>query len=321
MRHYMKTRQLICAGFPLLSLAVIIACNNPIKDKSTGKEDPSSSKQVEYATPKQKANANMTVQSTEDLVGFWVGWFEPEDKIETVASDENPEPWDHVNKITISIDSIGNGVVVGHSIVAGNFRPFRGTYREDPYGYKFDTSEPGDNEYDGTFSFSIFKLDSLIKGNWTAYKDIEVKKRKYSLAKKTFVYNPAVKMESSYIDWTKSRKGQTYYEEDSQVYYNYSYFTNTEAIFDLNPSTQALNVRQVEKLSKADVFILRNSIYAKHGYSFRNRQLRAYFDDQSWYMPVHVDIRKDLTQLELDNIKLLMRYEKHAEEYYDEFGR
>lgn len=321
MRQNMETR-LIRTTFSFCLFA-IIACNNPIKDKSTSKEDPSS-KNAEYALHKQKANTNTVVQSTEDLVGFWVGWFEPEERVETIASDKNPEPWDHVNKITISIDSIGNGVIVGHSIVAGNFRPFRGTYKEDPYGYKFNAVEPGDDKYDGAFTFSIFKSDSLIKGNWTAYKNIEIKKRKYSLSKTNFTYNPAAEMETSYVDWTKSKKGEDYIEyvdEDTLVYDSYNYFTNTQAIFELNPSTQALNAKQVEKLSKADIFILRNSIYAKHGYSFRNLQLRTYFDDQSWYMPVHVDIRKDLTQLELDNIKLLMRYEKYAEEYYDEFGR
>lgn len=296
-----------------------MACNNPIKDKSTAKEDPASATNVESSAPKQKANAHTVVQNTEDLVGFWVGWFEPDGEVGKV-----PEDGSLVNKITLSIDSIGNGIVAGHSIVAGNFRPFRGTYREDSHGYKFDAIEPGDDKYDGAFTFSIFKLDSLIKGHWTAYKDINIKKRKYKLEKKVFVYKPTVKMETSFIDWTKSKKGEDYIEyvdEDTLVYYNYTYFTNTQAIFELNPSTQALTARQVEKLSKADVFILRNSIYAKHGYSFKNRQLRSYFDDQGWYMPVHVDIRKDLTQLELDNITLLMRYEKHAEEYYDEFGR
>lgn len=315
----MKTRPFHTVFFAM-AIAGFIACNNPIKDKSAAKEDPASSTNVESAVPKQKANTNIIVQNTEDLVGFWVGWFEPDGM--NGPTEESAKQTEPANKITISIDSIGNGIVVGHSIVAGNFRPFRGTYREDPYGYKFDAIEPGDDKYDGAFSFSIFRLDSLIKGHWTAYKDIKVQKRKYSLAKKNFIYKPGIAMETSYIDWSKSRKGEIYIdEEDSQAYYSYSYFTNTDAIFELNSSTQLLTARQVEKLSKADVFILRNSIYARHGYSFKNRQLRAYFDDQGWYMPVHVDIKKDLTRLELDNIKLLMRYEKHAEEYYDEFGR
>ena len=67
--------------------------------------------------------------------------------------------------------------------------------------------------------------------------------------------------------------------------------------------------------------MLRNSIYARHGYSFRKRQLRAYFDKQDWYIPVHANIKSDLTEIEKKNIQLLLKYEEHAEEYYDEFGR
>ncbi len=35
------------------------------------------------------------------------------------------------NRITIAIESLENGVVKGYSIVAGNSRPFEGTYKEE----------------------------------------------------------------------------------------------------------------------------------------------------------------------------------------------
>ncbi|MFN5849409.1 MAG: YARHG domain-containing protein, partial [Chitinophagales bacterium] len=64
-----------------------------------------------------------------------------------------------------------------------------------------------------------------------------------------------------------------------------------------------------------------NMIYARHGYSFKNRPLRVFFDAQEWYIPVHTDIKKDLTEIEKKNIQLLLKYEKNAKEYYDYFGR
>ena len=68
--------------------------------------------------------------------------------------------------------------------------------------------------------------------------------------------------------------------------------------------------------------MIRNAIFARHGYSFKNRKMR-YFIDQlvNWYMPVSTDIRDELTELELANIDLLKRYEEHRERYYDAFGR
>ena len=67
--------------------------------------------------------------------------------------------------------------------------------------------------------------------------------------------------------------------------------------------------------------ILRNSIFARHGFAFRDKQLRMYFEQFNWYMPVFGDVKDELTEIEKENIDLLLRYEKNAEEYYDTFGR
>lgn len=97
-------------------------------------------------------------------------------------------------------------------------------------------------------------------------------------------------------------------------YYNWS-------CFKVNASKDKITKEFAENLSKADIFILRNSIYARHGYSFKNRQLRLYFEDYNWYMPVFTDVKKSFTKIELANIDLLLLYEENAEEYYDRFGR
>ena len=88
-----------------------------------------------------------------------------------------------------------------------------------------------------------------------------------------------------------------------------------------NASADVITKVQAANLKKADLFVLRNAIYARHGYSFKKPQLRMYFDQQSWYIPVSTDVRNELTGVEKKNIALLMRYEKNAKEYYDVFGR
>ena len=72
---------------------------------------------------------------------------------------------------------------------------------------------------------------------------------------------------------------------------------------------------------KTKLRVIRNMIYARHGYSFKNRPLRVFFDAQEWYIPVNTDIKKDLTEIEKKNIQLLLKFEKNAKEYYDYFGR
>ena len=95
----------------------------------------------------------------------------------------------------------------------------------------------------------------------------------------------------------------------------------TDKIYKINASNTLLKKSDVENLKKGDLTIIRNTIYARHGYSFKNRPLRVFFDAQSWYIPIHTDIKKEFTDIEKKNIQLLLRYEKNAIEYYDYFGR
>ena len=95
----------------------------------------------------------------------------------------------------------------------------------------------------------------------------------------------------------------------------------TEDVMTFNASNTALKKEDLENMYKGDLEVMRNAIYARHGYSFKNRKMRYVFDQIDWYIPVHTDVRSDLTDLEKKNIDLLKRYEGHAEAYYDSFGR
>jgi hypothetical protein len=146
------------------------------------------------------------------------------------------------------------------------------------------------------------------------------------LTKKIYQYNANQNLEENraFTDWEKTKKHKVTYQIDDEAYETYDeleYSTATDAIYKLNASAQLLTKEDTENLKKGDLKIIRNTIYARHGYSFKNRPLRVFFDAQPWYIPVHTDIKSELTSIEKQNIKLLLRYEKNAEEYYDSFGR
>ncbi len=282
-------------------------------------------------------NTNMTITAKADLLGYWVGEF-----IDDTAYDENGNEeeyideeignvdYDYFKKITFSIDKIKGSEITGHSIVSGNIQKFKGQVVENPEVFIINVKEPGNQKTDGEFVLSIRKKDSLLTGSWDALKkaDNKVSKRKLKLAKKIFEYNPNHKMEDRFVDFHKSAiKKVEYDSEDSlgnpikESYDDEQYFTTTDTIFSINPSTEILKKELVENLSKGDVFILRNLIFARHGFAFRDKSLRSFFDYHSWYMPVFSDVTKDLTDIEKKNIALLLRYEENAKEYYDHFGR
>ncbi len=96
----------------------------------------------------------------------------------------------------------------------------------------------------------------------------------------------------------------------------------TEDAIKFNASKTQLRKEDVENMHKGDLEVIRNAIYARHGYSFKNRRMRYLFDRSvDWYMPVSTNVSQQFTALERKNIDLLKRYEQHAASYYDSFGR
>lgn len=244
------------------------------------------------------------------IEGYYVGYFE------ALKYDENKDVM-YSNKITISIDSLNENTCFGHSIVAGNMRPFKGAYSKfDNNTFKCTAKEPGDDKYDGAFEFEIDANSKKITGKWKSNDpNLAVTERQYELELRTFIYNPDLEL-PEYL--TYEGLYGTYKETDTSSIAE----SLTDDIFKFNASKVLLKTKDVENMYQADLEVLRNSIYARHGYSFKNRKMRFLFDQAvEWYMPVSINITNDLTPIEKQNIELLKRYEKHAVKYYDSFGR
>ena len=63
-------------------------------------------------------------------------------------------------------------------------------------------------------------------------------------------------------------------------------------------------------LSKKELRIMRNWIYARHGYSFRSQDLINYFSKFEWYHPKYSEVPFNLlTDIEQRNIELIKLYE------------
>jgi len=73
----------------------------------------------------------------------------------------------------------------------------------------------------------------------------------------------------------------------------------------------------VESLPLRDLDLMRNEIYARHGWIFRRPDLRKYFESQSWYRPRGVNafysnqqVEAELTPLERRNIQTISSREQ-----------
>lgn len=65
----------------------------------------------------------------------------------------------------------------------------------------------------------------------------------------------------------------------------------------------------LENKSSRELRIMRNYIFARHGYIFKSDDLRQYFSQFDWYMPTSRDVTKELNKIERENIKLIKAYE------------
>ena len=189
------------------------------------------------------------------------------------------------NVINITLYDVRDDSVFGYSVCAGNFRELKGKIMNSDNGMiAFNMKEPGDDTYDGEFNFDINTEEMSLNGSWKPYKEGVTDAKQYDLRKRTYSYDKTVGP----------------YPEASQ---------------------RKLKDEELANLMGAELEEMRNAIYARHGYSFKNKNMRLHFNKMDWYMPMGIDIREQITDIEAYNIEKIYRYESYFEEYYDDYGR
>ena len=71
-----------------------------------------------------------------------------------------------------------------------------------------------------------------------------------------------------------------------------------------------ITVEQLSNLSRRDLRILRNTIYARHGRTFKSQLLQAYFDTMEWYRPDPAFNENKLSKIDTTNIRLIKSVEQ-----------
>ncbi|MCB9198645.1 MAG: YARHG domain-containing protein [Flavobacteriales bacterium] len=282
----------------LLSLLALtmMACGGQGEEKSESAE---STEVTTEASESSGEGQSMDLDLVENIVNKGGATAEDQILIESMLEDLSAASSDEMSKemlghwigdfgknmINLTITKIDGNKVEGYSVCAGNFRKIEGTVDLTKKMPTFVMKEPGTNQYDGTFEFRYDTEGQInMVGHWTPFVAKGNSEKDFSLTKKTYKYDPNVGM----------------YPQASQK--------------ELDP----------EFLSEFDQWSLgymRNEIYARHGYSFKNKDWRYEFEGANWYIPMGVDIRHKLTDIEIKNIGMIYEYESYYDDYYDEYGR
>lgn len=272
--------------FPFLFLSMIVSCGSDSTETHEG--EVIESDEVETAIDVDTKSTNET--AVMDPRSY--GGEKSEDQIyideQSDFDGTNPILGMYVggfgkNMINIVITYAEKGTATGYSVCAGNFRRLTGTYKIAEDGlYEFNLEEPGDDQYDGAFEFIANGED--LSGKWTPFKSEGNSAKKYTLVKREYQFDV--------------NNGD-----------------HPEA------STRLLTEDDVNNLNSEELGYMRNSIYARHGYSFKDKNWRYTFEALDWYIPTCIDVRDKLTDTEVANIELIYEYETYFEMYYDDFGR
>ncbi len=74
---------------------------------------------------------------------------------------------------------------------------------------------------------------------------------------------------------------------------------------------KVLSTVELQKLSKQELKIMRNEIFARYGYTFKKGgAMEKYFSKQSWYSPRVTSVDSYLTAIEKKNIENILKVEK-----------
>jgi len=83
-------------------------------------------------------------------------------------------------------------------------------------------------------------------------------------------------------------------------------------------SHRRVTLRDIQNLSKAERRLMRNEIYARHGWIFKSADLQNYFNNTNWYKPagnysnrsrVNERVAQNISELEKTNADFIKRYE------------
>lgn len=301
-------------NYTLVSLLAVslLSCKKDGKITETGKDSVIA-----------KKDSAVVPEIYKEYYGIYTGDFAGK---EMISSEDGEQYEDFVNKkISLKINRITKDSVYGQSIVNGNQRPFRGVFNESMKSFVLD--EPGNDKTDGRFEIKL--SGDSITGKWNAFNKTAVKSplKTIKLTKKEFVYNPnfMLDQDSDLVDWSNPKDFvEKYTDEETGKTESYTTSKNrvaSEAIFKLNASKQKLTEKELKNLRKLDLEIIKNSVFARHGYSFKKETYRYFFEQTDWYIPVSNNVDQELSPMEKDNVALLNRFIKYAEDKYDSFGR
>jgi hypothetical protein len=173
--------------------------------------------------------------------------------------------------------------------------------------YKFGSWEERDGKvlctFNATFEpegFGEFYSEHLLAYSvpWAAYEH------------RYFKFLPG-KEQISFYSYELKEKEYNWKALDADIKRNYCGKGNFNYSGDYpQASFVRLSEGDLMRLTKSQLRIMRNEIYARYGYIFKSEDMKNHFGSKAWYRPTKSNVDNLLTPLEQENVAKIQKYEK-----------
>lgn len=126
-----------------------------------------------------------------------------------------------------------------------------------------------------------------------------------------FIYQNFIKKTETINYDTLQNNENSYYDNNAidESEYKYEYLREREMTY-----------ADVEGKSAEELRLMRNYIFARRGYIFESEDLKEYFEQFSWYVPLYYDVTPRLSDIEKYNVNFIKEFESDfGPEYTPEY--
>ena len=74
-------------------------------------------------------------------------------------------------------------------------------------------------------------------------------------------------------------------------------------------SRERLRAGQLDGIDSEFLKLMRNSVYARHGYRFKMERFSSFFNNYDWYSPRKDDVTSEMSEIEKYNVNFIKKYE------------
>lgn len=115
-----------------------------------------------------------------------------------------------------------------------------------------------------------------------------------------FIYQNFIKKTETINYDTLQNNENSYYDNNAidESEYKYEYLREREMTY-----------ADVEGKSTEELRLMRNYIFARRGYIFESEDLKEYFEQFSWYVPLYYDVTPRLSDIEKYNVNFIKEWE------------